>query len=589
MAKKKKEQSTPRKAHSKKFSTSMPLASTQSSKALGVPTEHDLWFLPLGGSNEIGMNFNLYGTKGKWLLVDLGVTFEDKYGIDVITPDISAILPYQDDIVGLVLTHAHEDHIGAIPYLWPQLRCPLYATPFTATLIRAKLSQYSWGKDVYIKEIPLSGKLDLAPFAIEFVTLTHSIPEPNALAITIPHLEAAGKMKGCILHTGDWKIDPHPLVGKETDVKKLKKIGDKGVHALVCDSTSVFVDGKAGSEQEVREQLWEVIGRYPDKRVTVACFASNVARLETVALAAHHHNRQVALVGRSLYRMVEAAQKNGYLQDLPPFISPEAAMDLPPHKVLFIATGSQGEPRAALSRIASNQHPEVRFSKEDVVLFSSRVIPGNEKSIGAMQNRLAQKDILLVTSSEEDIHVSGHPARGELKKMYEWLRPHILVPVHGEQRHLHEHARYGLSLNIPHAVIPENGTVVDLLAAPPAIIATVHAGRLGIDGKRLISMASEIVFERGRLAAQGCVTVSLVVDENLKVMHPIQMSLLGVSDNEEELNVLLKDVNQSIRGVLKAPKGTLQDVIEQIRAAVRKSVSQLLDKKPLTEVHLFQE
>ena len=380
------------------------------------PKRDELLFLALGGAGEIGMNLNLYGHAGKWLMVDLGITFGDEStpGVEVIMPDISFIKERVGDLVGLVLTHAHEDHIGAVPYLWPQLKCPLYATPFTASVLRRKLEEAGLAKEAPITLIPMSGKVSLAPFEVELITLTHSIPEPNAVVIRTP--------LGAVLHTGDWKLDPTPLVGEATDEAALRKLGDGGVLAMVCDSTNVFVEGASGSEADVRDSLREVIGKLND-RVAVGCFASNVARLETITRVAMEHGRQVALIGRSMWRMVASAQENGYLTDLPEFIQEHDVGYFPRDKILMICTGSQGEPRSALARIARKEHPHVTLEPGDTVVFSSRTIPGNEKSIAQLQNDLTRQDVRVITDREEDIHVSGHPARDELIEMYQMIRP----------------------------------------------------------------------------------------------------------------------------------------------------------------------
>ncbi|MEI8296174.1 MAG: ribonuclease J, partial [Alphaproteobacteria bacterium] len=348
-----------------------------------VPSKNDLWFLPLGGSGEIGMNLNLYGHDGAWLMVDLGITFHDRLGVEILTPNPEFIAENYKHLAGLVLTHAHEDHVGAVPYLWQALRCPVYATGFTATILRQKLKEVPWGSQVPIIEIPLSGQVTIGPFHVEFITLTHSIPEPNALAITTP--------LGRIVHTGDWKLDEVPLLGASFDSKRLQSLGDEGVLALVCDSTNVFTPGSSGSEDEVRRNLVELMASYPNKRLVLACFSSNVARVQTIIQAGVAQGRQIALLGRSLQKMVEAAKTNGYLQDIPPFITEEAAMKMPREKVLILSTGSQGESRSALARVSALTHPRISLGSDDVVIFSSRIIPGNEKVIGIMQNRLVAR------------------------------------------------------------------------------------------------------------------------------------------------------------------------------------------------------
>lgn len=544
------------------------------------PTKKDLWFLPLGGSGEIGMNLNLYGHDNEWIMVDLGITFGDRLGVDIITPDPAFIAERRDSLVGIIITHAHEDHIGAVPYLWQHLQCPVYATPFTASILRQKLKDISWGKKVPIIEVPLSSTIQVGKFSVEFITLTHSIPEPNALAITTP--------LGTILHTGDWKIDSSPFVGEVTDHKRLKALGDKGILAMVCDSTNVLNEGSSGSEQGVREELTDLIRRHPNGRVAVACFASNVARLETAALAARANGRQPVLVGRSLIRMEEAARQNGYLTDIPRFLNEETADGLPRDRILLIATGSQGEPRSALSRIASGQHPAIELDAGDTVIFSSRMIPGNERSISALQNRLVLKGVKVITAHEEDIHVSGHPAQDELRQMYEWVRPEILVPVHGEARHLQAHAAFGLECGIAQSITPENGTLIRLAPGSPEIVDNVPTGRKGFDGNRLISMDSLMLRDRYRLSIQGTIVVTIALDKVGQPARPMHLTMLGVAEPGEEMDELSRDINRVIRQTLLDNHKNEEVLTEALRVAIRRVVNTRLGKKPLTEVHLIQ-
>lgn len=544
------------------------------------PTKKDLWFLPLGGAGEIGMNLNLFGHDGEWLMVDLGITFGDRLGVDIITPDPAFIAERKESLVGLVLTHAHEDHVGAVPYLWPLLQCPVYATPFTASILRQKLKDKPWGKKVPIIEVPLSSTIQVGKFSVEFITLTHSIPEPNAVAITTP--------LGTILHTGDWKIDTNPLVGEVTDHSRLTELGDQGVLAMVCDSTNVFTEGTSGSEEGVRDELTSLVAKHPEGRVVIACFASNVARLETAAVAARANGRQPVLVGRSLIRMEEVARQNGYLKDIPPFLNEDAAQSLPKNKVLLIATGSQGEPRSALARIASGQHPVIDLEAEDTVIFSSRMIPGNERSISALQNRLVLQGIKVITAHEEDIHVSGHPARDELRQMYAWVRPQILVPVHGEARHLQEQATLGLESGIPKAVIPENGTLIHLASGQPKIIDKVPTGRFGLDGDRLIPMNSLMLKDRQRLSIQGTIVVTIALDRVGQPARPMHLTMLGVAEPGEEMDVLSREINKVIRQTLNEGHKNDEARAEALRIIIRRTVNTRLGKKPLTEVHLIQ-
>ncbi|NBT85656.1 MAG: ribonuclease J [Alphaproteobacteria bacterium] len=543
-----------------------------------LPTKNDLWFLPLGGAGEIGMNLNLFGHDSQWLMVDLGITFGDRLGIEIISPDPTFILPYQKNLKGLVLTHAHEDHVGALPYLWPYLRCPVYATPFTAAIVRQKIADKPWRKELQLIEVPLSGKIDIGVFNIEFITLTHSIPEPNALAIKTP--------LGTIVHTGDWKIDPMPLIGDVTNESRLMELGKEGVLAMVCDSTNVFTEGVSGSEQAVRDELIKQIAKYPNDRVTIACFASNVARIETAALAAKHHGRKVALIGRSLHRMVQAAEYAGYLKNVPAFISDEEAMKLPPEKVLFIMTGSQGEPRSALARIAANQHPVVRMDSDDVVFFSSRIIPGNEKGIGLLQNNLVKGGAQVITANEEDIHVSGHPARDELKKMYKWVRPRIAIPVHGEARHLLEHARLAKSQGIKEVVIPENGSLIQIEASHSRIIDNVQSGRWALDGNRMIPVISPVLKDRNKISLQGIIVASLMADKFGQLLKDPSFTILGVTEPGKETEMLTNDLLRVISNTLLSDFKNNEARLEALRLIIRQTVNQRFGKKPIVEVHL---
>jgi len=548
---------------------------------LHIPGKNDFWFLPLGGSGEIGMNLNLYGHDGQWLMVDLGVTFNDRFGIDVITPDPEFIVQQRDRVVGLVLTHAHEDHVGAIPYLWPMLRCPIYATKFTAEIVRQKVKEFPWSRDVKIIEVPLSGELKVGKFLVEYITLTHSIPEPNALAIATP--------LGTVMHTGDWKIDPVPMVGEATDAERLMDWGDQGILALVCDSTNVFTEGTAGSEEIVRKELFSQVASQTGKRVIVACFASNLARVETAILAARACGRKVCLVGRSLHKMVDAAQKTGYLKDIPIFINEETAMRLPPEEVMILSTGSQGEPRAALSRMAGDSHPFIKLDHRDVVFFSSRMIPGNEKSISLLQNNLVRKGVQIITShDQEDIHVSGHPARDELIQMYEWIKPQVLIPVHGELRHMTEQANLGLSCGIPKAIVPENGSIIRLDANNPAIIDYVPVGRLGYDGSRMVPMSGPMMSERAKLAVNGAVFVSVALDRSGDLECDPQLSLIGLTIGGEEQEHLERDIIRAVKNCINNGFRDLETLREEIRVHIRRVTNNWIGKKAPTEIHIMQ-
>ena len=554
-------------------------------EATGEPGDNELLFLSLGGAGEIGMNLNLYGHAGSWLMVDLGITFGDDEtpGIDVIMPDPTFIEERADTLAGLVLTHAHEDHIGAVPYLWSRLRCPLYATPFTASILRRKLAEVGLKDKAPITEIPLSGRFDVGPFDIELITLTHSIPEPNACVIRTG--------AGTVMHTGDWKLDPDPQVGPSTDEAALIRAGEEGILAMVCDSTNVLVQGTSGSEGDVRESLTEMMGRF-DNRVVVGCFASNVARVESIAHAAAANDRSVGLVGRSLWRFYEAAQENGYLTDIPRFLSPKEAAILPRDKVALICTGSQGEPRAALARIARDDHKDVKLDPGDAVIFSSRVIPGNEKSIGRLQNRLTGLGVeLLTTHDEKHIHVSGHPARDELAQMYQWVRPQIAVPVHGEIRHMQAHAQLARDCQVPVAHLAPNGTVLRLAPGPAEIVDEVFSGRLALDGSRLISMGSGALRERRKMLQSGAAVVTVVVDETGELQADPQISTQGVFDLEADHEIADSLIDAAADAVEDLPrKSRLKDdqVHEAVRLAVRRRLRALCGKRPAVEVHLVR-
>jgi ribonuclease J len=550
----------------------------------------ELVFLPLGGSNEIGMNFNLYGfgppDDRKWLVVDLGVTFGDTStpGVEIILPDPEFIEAYADDIVGIVLTHAHEDHIGAIGWLWPRLKAPLYATPFTAYLIREKLRQAGL-EGVPLTEIPLSGTIKLGPFEITLITLTHSIPEPNGMAIRTP--------LGTILHTGDWKIDPDPLLGSKTDVGAIRRLGEEGVLAMVCDSTNVFVDGEAGSEAGVRIALNKLVGSLSGK-VAVACFASNVARMDTAIRAAEANGRRVCLVGRSMHRMAAAAQSVGLMSDIQPFVEEKDARSLPDDRILYLCTGSQGEARAALSRISEGAHPHVSLGQGDHVIFSSRVIPGNEIGIRNMQNRLADRGVRLHTDQEHPgIHVSGHPCRDELKQMYQWARPQIAIPTHGERRHLLEHVALARDLQVPQAVAARNGDMIRLAPGRAEIIDEVPSGRLYVDAGMVTPENGEALRERRHAAANGVLHVSLALNGKGRLVAGPELKPLGLpGDATDPLEDILDDLADVAEDALdRLDYDGLQSdeaVKTAVSRAVKKASQRIWDRRPIVETTVLR-
>jgi ribonuclease J len=546
--------------------------------------EKGLYFLPLGGSGEIGMNLNLYGYRGQWLMLDCGVTFGDdaQPGLDVVMPDPAFIVERKDKLLGIVATHAHEDHIGAIPYLWPQLQCPIWATPFTATLLRLKLEEVGLAGKAKITIVPMSGKFSIGPFDLELVTLTHSIPEPNAVAIRTP--------VGTVMHTGDWKLDPDPLIGDVTDEAALIRIGDEGVMAMVGDSTNALVDGSTRSEGELQESLTELIGRFQG-RVAVACFASNVARLHTITKAAQAHGRDVALIGRSLWRMDKAARENGYLTDLPRFLTEEEAGYVPSDRILLICTGSQGEPRAALARIAREDHAHIVLEDGDVVIFSSRIIPGNEKAIARLQNGLVRLGVDIITSDDHFVHVSGHPARAELVRMYQMVRPNVAIPVHGEARHLAAHADLAMDCQVGDALIIENGDVVRLDAQGATIAGQVPAGRIASDGRRLLPVDGTALRQRWRVGNQGAVVASVIVDRGGGLAATPHVTLIGLVESHEtaEMSVVLGDAaGAAVEALPRAMRADDAAVKDAANRALRRAINERIGKRVLIEVQLVR-
>jgi ribonuclease J len=544
----------------------------------------ELVFLPLGGAGEIGMNMNLYGYGGKWLMVDLGVTFGDDSMpmIDVVMPDPTWIEERAEDLAGLVLTHAHEDHLGAVHYLWPRLRCPVYASPFAAALLKGKLHEMGLQNSVPVHVVELGSRFDVGPFNVEMVSMTHSIPEPNTLAIRTP--------AGTVVHTGDWKLDPDPLISGPADTEALRRIGNEGVLALIGDSTNVFSKGHSGSESEVRANLIALLGRF-EGRIAVGCFATNVARVESIALAAEANGRSVALVGRSLWRIEKAARELGYLKDIAPFLTDQDAAQLPADKVVYICTGSQGEARAALARIAANDHPHVKLSKGDAVLFSSRVIPGNEKSIFKLQNDLVRLGCEVVTDRDEFIHVSGHPGREELETMIQLVRPEIVLPVHGEARHVKEHCAFARSLGVPKTIAIDDGAMVRLAPNGPEVVDHVPIGRLAVDGPRLIRLDSEILRDRRRMVFNGSAVCTVVVDRKGKLVTDPQVTALGLLDADryaEEHDAVVEAARDAFAELPLAARLDNEVAQEAVRRAVRRTLKDMLGHKPVTTVHLVR-
>jgi ribonuclease J len=539
----------------------------------------ELLFLALGGSGEIGMNVNLYGCQGKWVMVDLGLTFADPAypGIDLILPDLEFIEKNAKDLLGIVLTHGHEDHIGALPYLAADLGVPLYATPFTAGLIRGKLDEEGISSKVKLNVIKRDSSFQLGPFGFTYVPLAHSIPEGNALLIETPH--------GNIFHTGDWKIDEEPLLGTPSTAAELTEIGDKGVLALVCDSTNVFNDSASGSEAAVREGLDGVI-KAATGRVLVTTFASNAARVQTLGEVAVDCGRQLCVAGRSLDRIIKVAKATGYLQDFPPTIDFEAAMRLPPHEVMIIATGGQGEARAALARVAGDSH-QLKLSKGDTVVFSSKQIPGNEMAIGHIQNKLAEKGVLMVTDRQAHVHVSGHPGRPELALMYKWIRPEIILPVHGEMRHMAEQARFALEEGVPRGIVQKNGDVIRLAPDGPKKIGTERSGRLILDGDVILPADGSTINERRRIAVNGVISVAVALDSRRRVMGDPAISIQGIPVEEDKADFIAAARDAAREAADGGPKDEAK-LREDIRLAVRRQATQWTGKKPVVDVSLIR-
>lgn len=539
----------------------------------------ELLFLALGGSNEIGMNVNLYGCQGKWVMVDLGLTFANaEYpGVELILPDLEFIEQRKSDLLGIVLTHGHEDHIGAVAYFAAELGVPLYATPFTATLIRGKLVEEGIDDIVELNVIPMEGGFALGPFGFRFKTLAHSILEMSACVIDTPY--------GTIFHTGDWKLDEVPVIGTPSTAEELTAIGDKGVLALVCDSTNAFNSGDSGSEGSVKADLLKSV-KAAKGRVLLTTFASNAARLQTMGEVARESGRTLCFAGRSLHRIIEAAQANGYLKDMPKTVDMESVDGLARHEVMVVATGGQGEARAALARIAEGNHP-VKLEEGDTVIFSSKQIPGNEIAIGVIMNKLAERNILTVTEKQAHVHVSGHPGQPELAALYDWIRPQVLVPVHGERRHMAEQARFALAHGVKDALVQSNGDVVRLAPGKPAIIGKERTGRLILDGDTIIAADGGAINERRRLSWYGLISVAFALDGDDSLLGEPQIRLHGVPI-EEDLEDFLEEASEAAVKAIREKKGDYDKLRESVRLAVRRVATSWTGKKPIVDVMIVE-
>lgn len=542
----------------------------------------DLRLVPLGGVGEIGVNCCLYGLGGRWLMVDLGIGFADDRlpGVDIVLPDLRYIEDRRADLDGLVLTHAHEDHLGAVPYLWQRLRCPVWATPFTAAVLRAKLAETGFARQVPIHVVEPGQPFRVGGFDCRFVHVTHSVPDSNALVLDTPF--------GRVLHTGDWKLDPAPLVGARTDVQGLEALGRDGVLAIVCDSTNILSPGTSGSEAEVRESLTALIKDQPN-RVVLTTFSSNIARLETAMVAAHAAGRELFVVGRSMRRMVEAAREVGYLRDVPPIRDEREADLLPRDRVLHLCTGSQGEARSALVRIAGGQHQRVRLEPGDTVVFSAKIIPGNERTLYDLHNQLVRAGVEVITEVDHFVHVSGHPCRDEVEQMYRWIRPKVAVPVHGEARHLHAHQRLARQLGVPHTPLIGNGDVLRVAPGEPKVVGEVPVGQMVVETDVLIESSDDLFRTRRRLMNHGTVLVGLVLDEQGSVLAAPQLTPLGA--------VELERFGGQRAGIREAVTDAIEDLPdeavrddERIRDAVRAALRQALDlprhRRPIVEIQI---
>ena len=550
--------------------------------------KEELLFCPLGGSGEIGMNMNLYAygkeNNRKWIIVDMGVTFADDSipGIDLIMPDPGFIIDKKDDLLGIVLTHAHEDHIGAVAHIWPELKCKLFATPFTAALITEKFKEKKIDISSFLKIVPLNSKIKLGEFDIDFVTLTHSILEPNGLSIKTP--------LGTILHTGDWKIDPNPLIGNKIDQEKLEKIGDAGVSAMICDSTNIFSPGRAGSESDVRDSLLRIM-ELKTKRILVTSFASNVARMESIFYCAKKTGRSICLAGRSMHRIFKAAKKCGYLKGLIEPLEPRDAKKIAKNKILYLATGSQGEPMGAMNRIVNGSHPEVFLEDGDCVIFSSKIIPGNEKKLYNLQNQIVKNNIEIISEENAFVHVSGHPNRDDLKDMYKWVKPKSIIPVHGEHRHMQEHVKFAKEMQVPKTLLIENGDIIKLLPGEaPKVVDKAPSGRVYLDGSVNVETDSQSIKDRKNLSVNGYLEITLLVSNNGKIKKPI-ISFRGIPENQNN-DPFVFDMEDEIFNICRTfsldNKNQQRNLIETIKSNCRRIVREKTGKRPFTNINIVR-
>ena len=550
--------------------------------------KEELIFCPLGGSGEIGMNMNLFAygkpENQKWIVVDIGVTFADDSipGIDLIYPDPGFIIDKKEDLLGIILTHAHEDHIGAIAHIWPKLKCKIYATPFTSVLINEKFKEKKIDITDYLKIVELNSTINLDPFKIEFVTLTHSILEPNGLKIETP--------VGNILHTGDWKCDPDPLIGENINTKRLKEIGKEGVITMICDSTNVFSPGRAGSELDVRKNMLKVLERL-NKRVIITSFASNVARMESAFYCAEKVGRQIALVGRSMHRIYKAAKQCGYLNNVIDPLDARDAKNISRDKIVYLCTGSQGEPMGAMTRISNYTHPDVFIEKDDAVIFSSKIIPGNEKKLYKLHNQLVKEGIEVISEESEYIHVSGHPNREDLRDMYNWIKPKSVIPVHGEHRHMLEHINFAKEMQVPYPIKVENGDIVRLYPGKkPEVFDKAPSGRLYVDGSISVEEDSQSIKERKNVSVNGFIEATILITPKGNIHNRPLLTFRGLPINDKEMfqNDLEDELEKTVKTFSLNNKKQETNLIDALKSTCRKFTKQKTGKRPLANINLVR-
>ena len=548
----------------------------------------ELLYCPLGGAGEIGMNMNLFGygqeDDHKWIMVDVGVTFADDSipGVDLIYPDPGYAEDKKDNFLGIILTHAHEDHIGAITHVWPKFKCKIYATPFTAALVTEKFREKKIDINSYLQIVQLGSTINLKPFKIEFITMTHSIVEPNGLRIETP--------AGSILHTGDWKCDPNPLVGDNMNSKRLIEIGKEGVLTMICDSTNVLSVGRSGSEKDVRDSMLKIIEKQK-KRVIVTSFASNVARMETIFYCAEKTGRNISLVGRSMHRIYKAAKQCGYLSDVIEPIDPRDAKKISSEKIIYLCTGSQGEPMGAMNRISNYIHPDVFVEAGDTVIFSSKIIPGNEKKLYKLHNQLVREGINVISEETDFVHVSGHPNRDDLKDMYEWIQPNSIIPVHGEQRHMIEHIDFAKKLNVPHPIKVENGDIVRIFPGDsPEVFDKAPYGKIFLDGNIGVEEESKSIKERRNISQNGHLNITVIITTQGNIYNMPIVNFMGIPIlNTEEFKISIQDeIDKIAKSFSLNNKKQDENFKDALKVTCRKFTKEKTGKRPITNINLVR-